>query len=99
MSYPDETFGLDAALKRTPPMRECDFCQDADATWVVDAEATFGGGENGPEHDELILRVACGECMLNHGSCCMPPEPITPAWLRYFDAPWSFYEAPYAKPI
>ena len=61
-----------------PPL--CQLCDDADAAWLIDRDTTFGGGEDGPEHSELVYAAACDFCRTRSSN--MIPEPLTPAICR-----------------
>lgn len=80
-------------------MMICDFCLDHDATHVVDSDRSFGGGESGPAYDAPVYCVACPQCLAEHGSAYMDPEPITDAWERFFARPWTFYDPPHAPKV
>lgn len=69
-----------ARMEDEPDAPICDFCDDADATWVIDKDMTHGGGEDGPEWDAPVYRVACDGCKSK--SSYMEPEVLTPEWRR-----------------
>jgi hypothetical protein len=55
----------------------CDFCEDADATWVVDCDL---GDANDGSGAQVVYRFACDGC--RDKSSYMEPEVLTPEWRR-----------------
>lgn len=53
----------------------CEFCWDADASWVVDCDIGDRDGQA-----RVVLRVACDGC--KDQSSYMNPEKLTPEWRR-----------------